>query len=160
MLMSFDEEPESFVVPRTNRRNGFDVIGVEVGEDALVRGRGHLEASTNRAVKREKLTPEERDAIPIMRFLVERLLGQPAREDEPLEVGAQLPADHGAHRQRLDLAGVDVSGQPHPAVGTGHGGPELRLQEESQRRQEEVTDDGAGEDDGARQHRQRKDSPA
>ena len=40
-------------------RNGFDVIGVEVGEDALERGRQHLEHSTGRAVKRGKMTEAE-----------------------------------------------------------------------------------------------------
>jgi 3-hydroxybutyryl-CoA dehydrogenase len=40
-------------------RNGFDVIGVEVGEEALERGRQHLEHSTGRAVKRGKMTEEE-----------------------------------------------------------------------------------------------------
>ncbi|MFC5178436.1 3-hydroxyacyl-CoA dehydrogenase family protein [Nocardioides taihuensis] len=40
-------------------RNGFDVIGVEVGEEALERGRQHLEHSTSRAVKRGKMTEEE-----------------------------------------------------------------------------------------------------
>jgi len=37
-------------------RNGFDVIGVELSEDAVDRGRAHLKHSTDRAVKREKLT--------------------------------------------------------------------------------------------------------
>jgi 3-hydroxybutyryl-CoA dehydrogenase len=40
-------------------RNGFSVVGVEVGEDALERGRQHLEHSTGRAVKRGKLSEEE-----------------------------------------------------------------------------------------------------
>ena len=37
-------------------RNGFDVIGVEVNDEAVDRGRAHLQHSTDRAVKREKLT--------------------------------------------------------------------------------------------------------
>ncbi|MCK9824154.1 3-hydroxybutyryl-CoA dehydrogenase [Nocardioides cavernae] len=40
-------------------RNGYDVIGVEVNEAALERGRQHLEHSTGRAVKREKMTVEQ-----------------------------------------------------------------------------------------------------
>ena len=40
-------------------RNGYDVIGVEVNEAALERGRQHLEHSTGRAVKREKMTEEQ-----------------------------------------------------------------------------------------------------
>jgi 3-hydroxybutyryl-CoA dehydrogenase len=40
-------------------RNGFSVIGVEVTDEALERGRQHLEHSTARAVKRGKLSEEE-----------------------------------------------------------------------------------------------------
>jgi 3-hydroxybutyryl-CoA dehydrogenase len=44
-------------------RNGFDVIGVEGEETGIERGRGHLAASTGRAVKRGKLTENEQKAI-------------------------------------------------------------------------------------------------
>jgi hypothetical protein len=44
-------------------RNGLQVVGVEPSDDALVRGRGHLQSSTDRAVKRGKLAPEEQEAI-------------------------------------------------------------------------------------------------
>jgi 3-hydroxybutyryl-CoA dehydrogenase len=37
-------------------RNGFSVVGVEVTDEAVERGRQHLEHSTGRAVKRGKLT--------------------------------------------------------------------------------------------------------
>jgi 3-hydroxybutyryl-CoA dehydrogenase len=40
-------------------RNGFSVIGVEVTEEALERGRQHLAHSTSRAVKRGKLSESE-----------------------------------------------------------------------------------------------------
>ncbi|MCW2796129.1 3-hydroxybutyryl-CoA dehydrogenase [Nocardioides sp.] len=40
-------------------RNGFAVVGVEVTDEALGRGRQHLEHSTARAVKREKMTEAE-----------------------------------------------------------------------------------------------------
>ena len=40
-------------------RNGFSVIGVELNDEAVARGRQHLEHSTSRAVKREKLTEAE-----------------------------------------------------------------------------------------------------
>ena len=40
-------------------RNGFEVIGVEVNDEALERGRQHLEHSTDRAVARGKLTEAE-----------------------------------------------------------------------------------------------------
>ncbi|MGH3238889.1 MAG: 3-hydroxyacyl-CoA dehydrogenase family protein, partial [Spirillospora sp.] len=44
-------------------RGGLAVVGVEVDEDALARGRGHLEKSTGRAVKRGRLTEEARQEI-------------------------------------------------------------------------------------------------
>lgn len=40
-------------------RNGFTVVGVELNDDGVTRGRQHLEASTGRAVKREKMTEAE-----------------------------------------------------------------------------------------------------
>ena len=40
-------------------RNGFSVIGVEINEESLERGRQHLEHSTGRAVKRGKMTEAE-----------------------------------------------------------------------------------------------------
>jgi 3-hydroxybutyryl-CoA dehydrogenase len=44
-------------------RNGFTVIGVEQGEDQMERGRAHVQHSTDRAVKRGKLQPEEQEAL-------------------------------------------------------------------------------------------------
>ncbi len=44
-------------------RNGYDVIGVEVNDTGLERGRQHLENSTGRAVKREKMTPEQQSEL-------------------------------------------------------------------------------------------------
>ena len=41
------------------RRNGYTVVGVEVDDDAVERGRQHLEHSTARAVSRGKLSEEE-----------------------------------------------------------------------------------------------------
>ena len=40
-------------------RNGFSVVGIELNDEALQRGRQHLEHSTGRAVKREKMTEAE-----------------------------------------------------------------------------------------------------
>lgn len=40
-------------------RNGYAVVGVEKDDDGLARGRQHLEHSTARAVKREKMTDAE-----------------------------------------------------------------------------------------------------
>ena len=44
-------------------REGLQVVGVEPTEDALERGRGHLRHSTDRAVRRGKLTEDDRDAL-------------------------------------------------------------------------------------------------
>jgi 3-hydroxybutyryl-CoA dehydrogenase len=44
-------------------RGGLAVVGIEVNEDALARGRGHLQSSTGRAVKRGKLTAEAQQEI-------------------------------------------------------------------------------------------------
>jgi 3-hydroxybutyryl-CoA dehydrogenase len=44
-------------------RSGVAVVGVEVSDAALARGRGHIEHSTARAVKRGKLGDEEQRAI-------------------------------------------------------------------------------------------------
>ena len=40
-------------------RNGFSVVGVELNDEGLTRGRQHLEHSTGRAVKRGKMTEAE-----------------------------------------------------------------------------------------------------
>ncbi|GCD88354.1 3-hydroxyacyl-CoA dehydrogenase family protein [Nocardioides sp. LS1] len=44
-------------------RNGFSVVGVELNDDAVARGRQHLEHSTARAVKRGKITEAEHAEI-------------------------------------------------------------------------------------------------
>ncbi len=44
-------------------RHGYAVIGVEVDEEGTTRGRQHLEGSTARAVKREKLSDAEREEL-------------------------------------------------------------------------------------------------
>ena len=42
-------------------RHGYAVVGVEKDDEGVARGRRHLEASTGRAVAREKLTQDEAD---------------------------------------------------------------------------------------------------
>ena len=44
-------------------RNGFAVLGVEVNDESLERGRQHLEHSTGRAVSRGKLSEEDQRAL-------------------------------------------------------------------------------------------------
>ncbi|WP_328326795.1 3-hydroxybutyryl-CoA dehydrogenase [Kribbella sp. NBC_00382] len=44
-------------------RHGLSVVGVERDEQAVERGRGHIQHSTDRAVKRGKLSPEDQQAL-------------------------------------------------------------------------------------------------
>ena len=44
-------------------RNGYAVVGVEQNDEQLVRGRAHVQHSTDRALKRGKLTEDEQKAI-------------------------------------------------------------------------------------------------
>ena len=44
-------------------RNGYRVVGVEHNEESLDRGRAHLQHSTDRAVKRGKLTEQEQEKL-------------------------------------------------------------------------------------------------
>jgi 3-hydroxybutyryl-CoA dehydrogenase len=44
-------------------RTGYSVVGVELNEETLARGRAHLDHSTQRAVARGKLTAEEQEAL-------------------------------------------------------------------------------------------------
>jgi len=56
-------------------RSGLQVVGVETTEEGLKRGRGHLEHSTGRAVRRGKLTEDEQ------RQLLDRITLTTAMED-------------------------------------------------------------------------------
>jgi 3-hydroxybutyryl-CoA dehydrogenase len=44
-------------------RNGFDVVGVERDDESLERGRQHVQHSTDRAVKRAKLSADDQQAL-------------------------------------------------------------------------------------------------
>jgi 3-hydroxybutyryl-CoA dehydrogenase len=44
-------------------RNGFEVVGVEQNDESLERGRQHIQHSTDRAVRREKLTEQEQQEL-------------------------------------------------------------------------------------------------
>ncbi len=44
-------------------RNGYQVVGVELSDDSLERGRQHVQHSTDRAVKRGKLTEDDQQAL-------------------------------------------------------------------------------------------------
>jgi 3-hydroxybutyryl-CoA dehydrogenase len=65
-------------------RNGLDVVGVEIDDKALARGRAHLESSTARAVKGGKLTETERDEL-LARVTLTTDLGGVAEADLVIE---------------------------------------------------------------------------
>ncbi|MGN6130005.1 MAG: 3-hydroxyacyl-CoA dehydrogenase family protein, partial [Nocardioidaceae bacterium] len=44
-------------------RNGYPVVGVELNDETMARGRAHVQHSTDRAVKRGKLSEDEQDAL-------------------------------------------------------------------------------------------------
>ncbi|HEU4566540.1 MAG TPA: 3-hydroxyacyl-CoA dehydrogenase family protein, partial [Marmoricola sp.] len=44
-------------------RHGYDVVGVELNDEGIARGRQHLEHSTGRAVKRGKLSEQEQQEL-------------------------------------------------------------------------------------------------
>jgi len=66
-------------VPYVTHRDKFFVLGDVSFQLANMFGR-----EVRRPMQDGFLSPMEQDAIPIMRFLIERLLGKPAREGEPL----------------------------------------------------------------------------
>ena len=59
-------------------REGFAVVGVEVDDAAVERGRGHLEHSTGRAVARGKMSDDDQA----------ELLGRDPRGEHPAREGA------------------------------------------------------------------------
>jgi len=89
-------------------RNGYAVVGVEVSDETLDRGRAHVEHSTQRAVKRGKLSDEEQAQ------LVGRITFTTALEDLK-ECGLvmeavveQLPLKQELFRRLDDIVGPDT----------------------------------------------------
>ena len=110
-------------------RAGLSVTAVEINDEALERGRGHLEHSTGRAVSRGKLDPAERDAIfERIRFstsledlasaelVIEAI---PERMELKAEIfaaaGQDLPAGHDPRDQHLEPVGHRAVGRHRPA---------------------------------------------
>ena len=88
--------------------NGYDVIGVDANEAAVERGRGHVEGSTARAVKRGKATEEERAAtLGRIRFVTD--LGELADRDLVVEaVSESLDLKRGIFEQLDRIVGPDA----------------------------------------------------
>jgi 3-hydroxybutyryl-CoA dehydrogenase len=89
-------------------RNGYRVVGVEVTEESLERGRQHVQHSTDRAVKRGKLSEEDQ------KQLVDRITFTTALEDAKdceLVVEAiveQLPLKQQLFRRLDDIVAPDT----------------------------------------------------
>ena len=111
-------------------REGLQVVGVEPTEEALERGRGHLRHSTDRAVRRGKLTEADRDTLvgrvrftTSMEDLAEVDLvveAVPERLDLKQEIFAALdkicgPDDHPGHQHLVAVGHRDL-GRHHPAL--------------------------------------------
>jgi 3-hydroxybutyryl-CoA dehydrogenase len=88
-------------------RNGYQVVGVEVNDETLERGRQHLQNSTDRAVSRGKLSEAEQaellgrvtlttglDAVRDCQIVVEAVIEQlPVKQDVIRRVDAVVAAD-------------------------------------------------------------------
>jgi 3-hydroxybutyryl-CoA dehydrogenase len=89
-------------------RNGYRVVGVEVSDESLERGRQHVQHSTDRAVKRGKLSEDDQ------RQLVERISLTTTLQDVKdcdLVVEAiieQLPLKQDLFRRLDDVVGPDA----------------------------------------------------
>ncbi|HEY6597133.1 MAG TPA: 3-hydroxybutyryl-CoA dehydrogenase [Asanoa sp.] len=93
-------------------RSGIDVVAVEIDDAALKRGRGNLVGSTDRAVKRGKLAPADRDALlSRIRFAV----GLDALGDVDLVVEA-VP-EHLSLKQKI-FSGLDKVCKPDAILAT------------------------------------------
>ncbi len=88
--------------------HGFDVVGIDANDAAVERGRGHVEGSTARAVKRGKATEEERAAI-LGRIRFGTELSELADRDLVVEaVSESLDLKRGIFEQLDAIVGPDA----------------------------------------------------
>ncbi|MFC6237710.1 3-hydroxyacyl-CoA dehydrogenase family protein [Longivirga aurantiaca] len=88
--------------------NGYDVVGVDANDAAVERGRGHVEGSTSRAVKRGKLTEDERAAT-LGRIRYATDLAELADRDLVVEaVSESLDLKRGIFEQLDAIVGPDA----------------------------------------------------
>ena len=93
-------------------RSGLEVVGVEIAEAALARGRGHLESSTARAVKRGKLTEDEKYVI------FERITFSTSLEDlADVELVIEAVPEH-LDLKQATLSTLDKILAPHAILAT------------------------------------------
>jgi 3-hydroxybutyryl-CoA dehydrogenase len=89
-------------------RNGYSVVGVEVSDESLDRGRAHVEHSTQRAVKRGKLSEEEQAEL-VGRISFTTALEDLKGCDLVMEaVVEQLPLKQELFRRLDDIVGPDT----------------------------------------------------
>jgi 3-hydroxybutyryl-CoA dehydrogenase len=82
-------------------RTGYSVVGVELNEETLARGRQHLDHSTERAVARGKLSEEDRDAL-LGRILFTTELAELKDADLVVEAVVESPEVKKALIRELD----------------------------------------------------------
>ena len=100
-------------------RNGYSVVGVEVDDDGVARGRQHLEHSTARAVARGKLSEDDAKALHD-RVTLRHLAGGAQGRRPRRRGGGRVRRDQEAHLQaarRHRLRGRDPRDQHLLAVG-------------------------------------------
>jgi 3-hydroxybutyryl-CoA dehydrogenase len=93
-------------------RAGLDVVGVEVSDEAATRSRAVIEKSLARAVEREKITAEDRDAA-LARITVTADLGALADADLAIEA-----ATEDLDLKRSIVAGLDKALAPGVIIAT------------------------------------------
>src|SRR5690625_5774370 len=92
-------------------RNGFSVVGVEQTEEQAQRGRGHIQNSTDRAVRRAKLTTDEPKAL-LDRIVFTTTMAGVADCDLVVEAvveGLDLKRDVMSRLDRLDHDGAGLA---------------------------------------------------
>ena len=129
-------------------RNGYQVVGVELNDESLERGRQHIQHSTDRAVKRGKLSEEDQAAlvgrinlttnlsdVKDCGLVVEQRDGQPLIRNVPVsDVRAGDAVVCGAHGVRVEMppavwkassvptgSGSSVSGSATSTATCGYG---------------------------------------
>jgi 3-hydroxybutyryl-CoA dehydrogenase len=82
-------------------RHGYAVVGVELNDETLARGREHLDHSTGRAVARGKLTAEDQAAL-LERITFTTEIGEVKAADLVIEAVVESPEVKKALFQQLD----------------------------------------------------------
>ena len=109
-------------------RNGYSVIGVELNDEAVARGRQHLEHSTGRAVKREKITEAEQAEL-LGRITLHHLAQGPARGRLRGRGGRRVAGG----QEGRSSASSRASSRPTPILATNTSSPQRHRDLDRQR---------------------------